>query len=1347
MDEIASQNLQEDQNQVIEDFINEEGEEKNQQNVLNSSILLNTEKVADLKTNKSNQFQLNLDLGDQSSDSSPQRSKDKSKKKRRNTINLMSSEEDFSINFQEYSEIKQQIDTDQFVLQGLSSQEIEKSNKGSIELSKKLSGNSNRDQKGKFGGDNLVFKEDDEAFFKRKENLNISQDIDEEKLELMRKELSYQLFENKHLDLFTRSKGKLSVDIKDLEEDEEEGEDQDKNSDFLKEQKQENFFKNSKLNLGELKLYNHNYQQGNFYNWADFQVFISSTGSFLINEKKQISKLLHKLESCYNENIMSNLQFREQFQTRKDYSLESKQYVPIILDTKYQIFRVDNSLKVNLSIAKDYICENLKYIQMNPSLLAQVVSSLSSYRDFEINDFIENINNFLFDNILDYQPIQKPLYKFLSEIIKKEINNAKKIQDTFKMDSIYMKFIQGFTKRTNFQIFFSESFKIPLYSIIKYNKIIKIDPAKINSEDLNIKKPQQNNYHHHHHHYNQHHQNLNNQNSVINLHHSQPIQMNQSLNSSSIGGNTTEFRHTHDVVLKINQSQDQDNRTSIPQVQANRNTGFLNSFFSLFSSTESKKKRKDSNNTLNESTILQQGPPTLQYQNSSCSCNNIDSIEDNSVNLNSQESAMTKSIENSVIDETEEDRALIEERKKKEVENNILVLKQITTQIIDALTKHISCIPKGIKIMCKMIVILLAQKDPTLSLEERLQVLSQFIIMRWVVPSLVSLLHRNTLTELHQVRYQNISTITKVLQKIFKKEYENLNDNPGHDILRPFIMSFSERIDKFYDYLLNFDGGFIEDIINKTDKELYSLKEDTITSLSLSYSDVDLIHKIFSSVQDDKIKSQHKKLFTQVEKCIKFNEAEKFLDNTIKSQQNTLFYIWRPAEFYTQNLVDKCLKFPIQNKNDAEHVTKQKLINTLIQFFQKINPNEDFIENTNSQELQGILNFYGRKNQMSQKVMQNGLQLKIQSNFIKSLLKKFSPDYEGNSFQSLLQEIHTEVSEKRQNVVDQIKYIKYKIQQAISKLTSQTLQIKKENQEMLERTIKQNILLFIKKADIPVRIIYQDDCKIMIEKEQDEQQFKEAYSFYRESLQVGYDQVKQKMKKKSVNLNENDIICKNIKEFIESMHQKRIFDKLIDFYPQNIKQFRKQINNYNDYIVEKFFNMPKMQQSNRMAIYEQVQIQFEKYLARALAKKYLMKKEQYNVICSPKHSGNRKISIIDKMKHNSGKKTYDDIHLASLTPKLEKIQKQSNHVDILYIIDECVDQLRDLAELNGQDKNEELIIVSKMSSLIEKSQIHDCQMIIKIIDSLINLNFWNKKVKIIQSLTIFKLAVNEVASM
>ncbi|KAL4480287.1 hypothetical protein ABPG74_020803 [Tetrahymena malaccensis] len=1344
MDEIVSQNLQENQNQVIEDFTNEEGDDKNQQNVLNSSLLLATEKVAHQKANNSNQFQLNLDFEDQSSDSSPLRSKDKSKKKRRNTINLLSSEEDFSINFYDNSEIKQQNDTEQFVLQGLSSQEIEKPNKESIELSKKLSGNSNKDQKSKFGGDNLGFKED-ETFLKKKENLNISQDIDEEKLELMRKELSYQLFENRNIDFFTRQKGKLSVDIKDLDEDDvDDDEDQNKNIGNINEVKQEVFFKINKLNLGDLKIQNHNYNSGNIYNWADFQVFISSTGSFLINEKKQVSKLLHKLESCYNENIMCNLQFREQFSTRKDYSLETKQYVPIILDTKYQIFRVDNSLKVNLSIAKDYICENLKYIQVNPSLLAQVVSTLSSYRDVEINDFIENINNFLFDNILDYQPTQKPLYKFLSEIIKKEINNAKKIQDTFKMDSIYMKFIQGFTKRTNFQIFFSESFKIPLYTIIKYNKIIKIDSSKINHEDLNIKRHHQNNYHHHQHHLHQ--QNLNNQNSVFNLHHSQPIQLNQSLNSSSIGPTTnTEFRHTHDTILKINLNQDQDTRISAPQVQSNRNTGFLNSFFSLFSSTESKKKRKDSN-ILNESTILQ-APPTLQYQNSSCSCNNIDSIEDNSANLNSQESIMTKSIENSAISETEEDRALIEERKKKEVETHIQVLKQITTQIIDALTKHVSCIPKGIKIMCKMIVILLAQKDPTLSLEERLQILSQFLIMRWVVPSLVSLLHRNTLTELHQVRYQNISTVTKVLQKIFKKEYDNLSDNPGLDNLRPFIIGFSERIDKFYDYLLNFDGGFIEDIINKTDKELYSQKEDTITTLSLSFSDVDLIHKIFSSVQDDKIKSQHKKLFTQVEKCIKFNETEKFLDNTIKNQQNTLFYIWRPAEFYTQNLVDKCLKFPIKNKNDVDHVTKQKLINTLIQFFQKINPNEDFIENTNTKELQGILNFYGRKNQTSQKIMQNGLQLKIQANFIKSLLKKYSSDYEENSFYSLLQEIQTEVSDNRQNVLEQIKYIKYKIQQAISKLTSQTIQIKKENQEMLERTIKQNILLFIKKAEIPVRIIYLEDCKIMIEKEQDEQQFREAYSFYRESLQVGYDQVKQKMKKKSVNLNENDILCKNIKEFIESVHQKRIFDKLIDFYPQNIKQFRKQINIYNDYIVEKFFNTPKMQQSNRMAIYELVQIQFEKYLARALAKKYLMKKEQFNVISSPKQQGNRKISIIDKMKHNSGKKTYDDIHLATLTPKLDKILKQSNHVDILYIIDECVDQLRDLAELNGQDKNEELIIVSKMSSLIEKSQIQDCQMIIKIIDSLINLNFWNNKVKIIQSLTIFKLAVNEVASM
>lgn len=51
--------------------------------------------------------------------------------------------------------------------------------------------------------------------------------------------------------------------------------------------------------------------------------------------------------------------------------------------------------------------------------------------------------------------------------------------------------------------------------------------------------------------------------------------------------------------------------------------------------------------------------------------------------------------------------------------------------------------------MCKMIIILLAQRDPSLSFSDRKSVLSHFLLMRWVVPSLVSLLHRNTLTELH----------------------------------------------------------------------------------------------------------------------------------------------------------------------------------------------------------------------------------------------------------------------------------------------------------------------------------------------------------------------------------------------------------------------------------------------------------------------------------------------------------------------------------------------------------------------------------------------------------------------
>jgi len=56
---------------------------------------------------------------------------------------------------------------------------------------------------------------------------------------------------------------------------------------------------------------------------------------------------------------------------------------------------------------------------------------------------------------------------------------------------------------------------------------------------------------------------------------------------------------------------------------------------------------------------------------------------------------------------------------------------------------------------------------------------------------------------------------------------------------------------------------------------------------------------------------------------------------------------------------------------------------------------------------------------------------------------------------------------------------------------------------MLERTVKHNVVLFAKKAEVPIKITYQEDCTLLIEKQDDEQAFKEQYALFLESNQIG----------------------------------------------------------------------------------------------------------------------------------------------------------------------------------------------------------------------------------------------------
>lgn len=90
---------------------------------------------------------------------------------------------------------------------------------------------------------------------------------------MMRRELQYQLFDNKYSSLFTKQRGKLSVDIKDLDEFEEEDAKEDMR---IKEKKDSHIDDDTEF----------------ICNWGDLQHFISSTGTYLYNGKFNIKQIL-----------------------------------------------------------------------------------------------------------------------------------------------------------------------------------------------------------------------------------------------------------------------------------------------------------------------------------------------------------------------------------------------------------------------------------------------------------------------------------------------------------------------------------------------------------------------------------------------------------------------------------------------------------------------------------------------------------------------------------------------------------------------------------------------------------------------------------------------------------------------------------------------------------------------------------------------------------------------------------------------------------------------------------------------------------------------------------------------
>lgn len=84
------------------------------------------------------------------------------------------------------------------------------------------------------------------------------------------------------------------------------------------------------------------------------------------------------------------------------------------------------------------------------------------------------------------------------------------------------------------------------------------------------------------------------------------------------------------------------------------------------------------------------------------------------------------------------------------------------------------------------------------------------------------------------------------------------------------MRSFAGRVDRFFQYLLNFDDAFIYELVDKPDGELFPNSQlasaQGIVSLAISLADVEMILRLFGNVTDEAIREKNKLFFTYVEK-------------------------------------------------------------------------------------------------------------------------------------------------------------------------------------------------------------------------------------------------------------------------------------------------------------------------------------------------------------------------------------------------------------------------------------------------------------------------------------------------
>ncbi|KRX02107.1 Rho GTPase activation protein [Pseudocohnilembus persalinus] len=639
---------------------------------------------------------------------------------------------------------------------------------------------------------------------------------------------------------------------------------------------------------------------------------------------------------------------------------------------------IQNELGTEFANLKDFFF----IINEQPAFFGKVIADARDKYDKVFDDFIDSVNNFYFENILNQNSFESPLFVVLAKMLQVEFDFYNNKEKLFSSNNLCNKMIYGFTKRIECLNYIQEVFKYPLTDIQLQNGEVQIDPLEVyeslikesNKKERSNKNP-----------------------NIL------PIQKQRTYQSS--GNQNGQFsknrknseeksKNRLEEILEEDQSQNNlmnSSQQSQPKQKAEKSifqflTGYFNSEKTDMSSTKNKQSRASvTENGNNAKNTMRDSISDVQVQitdNTSFLSSNrkLDRMSMYSEEMNLKQDSFictdftnTKNQFNTSnkVDsfssngsERQQGRQIYEDKfgiyrevsdglfcgindlnqkiikeTEKSVLKNVDLLEKLSKAMIDSIISHIHHIPIGIKIICKMIEILCKQKFTRITYKE-----------------------------------QNLSHVIKVCLKVFK--LEELGDSlQGQHRMNNFIAKQQKRIEQFYKDLLNIDEEAVQQIL------INSQKSD-IQNNHLEYNTMLMgCDKILKKLHEDKYSY-----------CFLFNENE----------------------LISQNYEEMCLNIQINKQDPKEEQILKKVEQLFIQFLKQcVQINSEILKISSQQHINilDVINLYiqGNPQQKQNKVYAS---LHLQANYIVSMLDLLPANF---SYQQLLNQLEEKIEDENNN--------------------------------------------------------------------------------------------------------------------------------------------------------------------------------------------------------------------------------------------------------------------------------------------------------------------------------------------